>query len=170
MRGHPDRTTPADRRRAREARSAEMRARAVALRQDGQTLARVGQTLGISTSRAAQIVAKAARLAEPPRWFDGLPGRALNVLVAHGLIDLPEGEAARAMAKLSRRDLTARANVGKGAIGALSQWLAGHGLAFVDDALKTETGGPKGRPSDSASPFAPGREAHAKCSIPPPLT
>jgi hypothetical protein len=43
----------------REGRSAAMRERALALRQTGWTYARIGQALGVSTTRALQLVRKA---------------------------------------------------------------------------------------------------------------
>jgi len=53
---------PAERRIRREARSATLRERALALRQVGWTLANIGQALGVSTTRAFQMVRKAERL------------------------------------------------------------------------------------------------------------
>jgi hypothetical protein len=53
---------PAERRIRREARSATLRERALALRQAGWTLAHIGAALGVSTSRALQMVRKAERL------------------------------------------------------------------------------------------------------------
>ena len=53
---------PAERRIRREARSAAFRERALALRQQGWTLAAIGEALGVSTTRAFQIVRKAERL------------------------------------------------------------------------------------------------------------
>ena len=52
----------AERRIRREARSATLRERALALRQAGWTLANIGQALGVSTTRAFQMVRKAERL------------------------------------------------------------------------------------------------------------
>ena len=54
--------TSAERRIRREARSATLRERALALRQAGWTLANIGQALGVSTTRAFQMVRKAERL------------------------------------------------------------------------------------------------------------
>jgi hypothetical protein len=53
---------PAERRIRREARSETLRERALALRQAGWTLARIGQALGVSTTRVYQMVRKAERL------------------------------------------------------------------------------------------------------------
>ena len=52
----------AERRIRREARRATLRERALALRQAGWTLANIGQALGVSTTRAFQMVRKAERL------------------------------------------------------------------------------------------------------------
>jgi len=53
---------PAERRIRREARSAILRERALALRQAGWTYAAIGRALGVSTTRALQMVRKAKRL------------------------------------------------------------------------------------------------------------
>jgi len=53
---------PAERRIRREARSAILRERALALRQAGWTYAAIGRALGVSTTRALQMVRKAERL------------------------------------------------------------------------------------------------------------
>jgi hypothetical protein len=53
-----------ERRIRREARSATLRERALALRQAGWTLAAIGQALGVSTTRAFQMARKAERLSE----------------------------------------------------------------------------------------------------------
>jgi hypothetical protein len=54
---------PAERRIRREARSATLRERALALRQAGWTLADIGRALGVSATRAYQMARKAERLA-----------------------------------------------------------------------------------------------------------
>jgi|tagenome__1003787_1003787.scaffolds.fasta_scaffold20982690_2 hypothetical protein len=64
--GMQTRRTPippaAERRIRREARSAAFRERALALHEAGWTLINIGQVLGVSTTRAFQIVRKAKRL------------------------------------------------------------------------------------------------------------
>ena len=170
---HPAKTTPADRRIAREAKSAAMRAKALALHKDGATYAKIGRKIGVCRDRARQIALKAERLAEHPRWFDPLPTRAVNFLHWRGLSELPELEAALAVAKFSRRELMEQPNLGKGALGALIAWLAGHGLALGDEThTENNKGAPaKGRPcdsySDSSSPLATGHhEATSQCGMP----
>jgi Sigma-70, region 4 len=123
-------SSPADRRIFREARSAALRAQALALRQSGATYADIGAALGLSLERARQITRKAERLANAPRWFDPLPMRAQTFLHNTGLSELPETEAAAAVARFTRRDLLATPNVGKGAIAELVAWLGKHGLAL----------------------------------------
>jgi hypothetical protein len=130
--------TPGDRRRYREALSASLRAYALALHHAGATYAQIGGTLGASLERARQIVLKAKRLAEQPNWFDRLPARAVNFLSVHGLDALPESEAARAVARLTRRELLSQPNFGRGACDAVRRWLACRGLALVDESA-TET-------------------------------
>jgi hypothetical protein len=61
-------------------------------------------------------------------WRARLPTRALSFLRHHGFDALPEIEAARAVARMTRRDLAALPNLGHGTIAALAAWLAGHGL------------------------------------------
>jgi len=74
-------STPTDRRIRREARSAARRAQALALRQSGATYAEIGAALDLSLERARQIVRKAERLANAPRWFDPLPMRGGTVAI-----------------------------------------------------------------------------------------
>jgi len=62
-----------ERRIRREARSATLRERALALHQAGWTLAAIGQVLGVSTTRACQIVRKAKRLISESK--EGAPVR-----------------------------------------------------------------------------------------------
>jgi Sigma-70, region 4 len=118
--------TPTDRRLRREARSAALRAQALALRQCGATYAEIGAALGLSLERARQIIRKAERLANAPRWFDPLPMRAQTFLHNAGLAELPEIEAALAVARLTRRELLATPNFGRVACDAVATWLARH--------------------------------------------
>src|SRR5262249_61394769 len=92
----PIATTPTERRIRREARSATLRERALALRRVGWTYAAIGQVLGVSLERARRITLQAERLANAPRWYDGLPARAVNLLHQRGLSALSEIDAAGA--------------------------------------------------------------------------
>jgi hypothetical protein len=158
----PLRSTPAERRISREAESAALRQQALALRQTGATYAAIGSELGLCLERARQIVFKAERLINDPRWYDGLPERAIHVLRAHGLLDRPEIEAAHAVAQFSARELMQRANFGRVSLDALSGWLAGHGLTFA-----TKSGAPaKERPSDSDGSLRTSRIKAAPCPYP----
>jgi hypothetical protein len=123
-------STPADRHSRRQQRSAELRGRALALRQAGATYAVIGQTLGVCLERARRITLKAERLANAPRWYDGLPARAINLLHQRGLNALSEIDAARAVAQLKRRELMSTPNFGRVSLNALRGWLAKHGLAL----------------------------------------
>jgi hypothetical protein len=123
-------STPTERRLAREARSAQMRGQALALRRDGATYAAIGVALGVSLERARRIVIKGERLADYPHWFDSLPARAVNFLINNGLDSLSETAAARAVALRSRHELMTNPNFGRGACGALCAWLSAHGLAL----------------------------------------
>jgi hypothetical protein len=122
--------TPAERRIRREARSAALRAQALALRRTGATYGAIGAALGLSLERARQIVRKAERLANAPRWFDPLPMRAQTFLHSAGLTELPETEAAAAIARLTRRELMATPNFGRVACDAVVAWLARHELTL----------------------------------------
>jgi hypothetical protein len=123
-------STPTDRRIRREARSAARRAQALALRQSGATYAEIGAALDLSLERARQIVRKAERLANAPRWFDPLPMRAQTFLHNADLTELPETKAAAAIAQLTRRELLATPNFGRVACDAVVAWLARHGLTL----------------------------------------
>jgi hypothetical protein len=123
-------STPAERRIRREARSAALRQQGLALRKDGATYVAIGAALGLSLERARQIVRKAERLANAPRWFDPLPMRAQTFLHNAGLTVLPEIDAAAAVARLTRRELMATPNFGRVACDALVAWLARHGLTL----------------------------------------
>jgi hypothetical protein len=111
------RLTPAERRHRRD--------RALALRQDGESFAAIGRTLGISPTRAHQLVLRA----RCQHWGTDLPGRLRNLLHTMGLDGRPEIEAA-AVARLTRRELLGKANVGTNTAGAASAWLARHGLTL----------------------------------------
>jgi len=52
----------------------------LALRRSGWTLASIGNALGVSTTRALQLVRKAERLSRNPHWYDALPARARTFL------------------------------------------------------------------------------------------
>src|SRR5262249_61012509 len=111
----PIATTPTERRIRREARSATLRERALALRRVGWTYIAIGQVLGVSLDRARRITLQAERLANAPRWYDGLPARAVNLLHQRGLSALSEIDAAGAVAQLSRCELMRTPNFGKNA-------------------------------------------------------
>jgi hypothetical protein len=144
----PIATAPTERRLAREARSARMREQALALRRIGATYAAIGRVLSVCLERARRITLQAERLANAPRWYDSLPARALNFLRNHKLDGLPEVDAARAVAQLSRRELMRAPNFGAAACAALVAWLACHGLALQPESpralrpIRNETSAP----------------------------
>jgi hypothetical protein len=123
-------STLAERRIRRQQRSAQLRTRALAMREAGATYAEIGAALGLSLERARQIVRRAKRLTNSPRWFDPLPMRAQTFLHNAGLSELPEPEAADAVAQLTRRELLATPNFGRVACDAVATWLARHRLAL----------------------------------------
>jgi hypothetical protein len=130
----------------------------LALRQGGATYAEIGDALGLSLERARQIVLKARRLTDDPHWYDALPMRAQTFLHIHDLAELPEREAAIAVARLTRRELLAAPNVGKGAVAAITDWLDRHGLESQPEKPHAfSPGAPfRERPADFTSPFAAG--------------
>jgi len=130
MHGRIHNSTPTKRRLHRQARSAEQLGQALALRRDGATYAAIGQTLGVCLERARRITLKAERLTNAPRWYDGLPARAINLLHQRGLNTLSEIDAARAVAQFTRRELMNTPNFGRGSLSALRAWLAKHKLAL----------------------------------------
>jgi hypothetical protein len=130
-------STSTERRQRAEAKATAQRAKALALRQGGRTYAEIGVTLGVSLERARRITCKAERLALDPHWWDDLPVRAMYLLHNRGLIDLPEIEAARALAQLSARELLSTSNFGRVALGALRAWLAGHGFKLRPESPTT---------------------------------
>jgi hypothetical protein len=130
-----EREAATDRRIRREAEADARRAQALAMRQAGATFAAIGAAFGLSLEQARQIVHKAERIASDPNRGYQLPMRAANFLKLAGFLDLPEAEAAAAVAKMSRREVLARPNVGKGAVAALVEWIARHGHTFSEDAV-----------------------------------
>ena len=162
--------TSVDRRRARKALSAGRRAYALHLRSAGATYAQIGVALGLSSTRVGQLLAKAERLAAQPRWHGQFPARALNFLIIRGLADLPELEAALAVAKLTREQIKAEPNFGPGALAAIEAWLAGIRLALRDEPItESKTGASaRKRPSDSdfnsSSPLAAGHREAPICA------
>jgi hypothetical protein len=152
-----------------------VRAQAAAARSQGWTLDAIGDVLGVSRTRVAQILAKAARLAARPRWHDGFPVRALNFLRIRHLDALPETEAARTVARFTHKELKAIPNLGKHAIGPLCAWLERHGLALRelnaerDDTpiIDKETDDHDGRPNAVGNdPFAAGhRQVESTCQV-----
>lgn len=121
-------SSPTERRLRREAHTAERRAQALAMRQGGATYAAIGRAFGISLERARRLTAEAERLTNNPRFYDCLPMRAQHFLRIADLIELPEIEAAQAVAQLTRRELMDRPNFGRVAADAIVVWLAKHGL------------------------------------------
>jgi len=93
------------------------------LRQRGATYAEIGHEFGLSKTRVRQIALRAGNR----HWQDQLPGRVRTFLHNMNLSALPETEAADAIARLSRRELLAAPNIGRGAVDAIAAWLGDHG-------------------------------------------
>jgi hypothetical protein len=131
MRRLDHQTTPGERRAIAEAKAAQRRAQALALRDAGMKLRDIGARLRVSPSMAQRIVFTAQRLRRYPRWHDKLPQRAVNFLSRRGLKELPESDAAKAVAMLSRADLLSFPNLGRISIAEIETWLARHGLVLA---------------------------------------
>jgi hypothetical protein len=117
------------------------REQALAMRQTGLTFRQIGEELGVGVERARQLVQKAERLARQPSWHNALPARVQNFLRNNDLATLPELEAARAVAQITRRELSSIPNLGAGARSALITWLSKHGLRLQTETnLKTACG------------------------------
>ena len=140
---------------------------ALTLRQRGATYAEIGHEFGLSKTRVRQIALRAGN----PHWQDQLPGRVRTFLHNMNLTALPEIEAAIAVARLSRRELLAAPNIGRGAADAIAAWLAGHGLKLRPESAHAfarrvrgspmKAGAPmRERPSDSETGPATGRNEH----------
>jgi hypothetical protein len=159
MRDRLDPRTSAERRIAREQRSAARRVMAEQMRGAGGTLEQIGLALGVSHTRIGQIFAKAERLARRPAWHDAVDNtRALSFLRRLGLDAVPEAEAAMAVARLSRKELLSHENVGKGAVAALSDWLGRHALALSGDITTTD---------ENKGPYTPASGSLASLNKPP---
>jgi len=137
------------------------------LRQRGATYAEIGHEFGLSKTRVRQIALRAGNR----HWQDQLPGRVRTFLHNMNLTALPEIEAAIAVARLSRRELLAAPNIGRGAADAIAAWLAGHGLKLRPESAHAfarrvrgspmKAGAPmRERPSDSETGPATGRNEH----------
>ena len=140
---------------------------ALTLRQRGATYAEIGHEFGLSKTRVRQIALRAGNR----HWQDQLPGRVRTFLHNMNLTALPEIEAAIAVARLSRRELLAAPNIGRGAADAIAAWLAGHGLKLRPESAHAfarrvrgspmKAGAPmRERPSDSETGPATGRNEH----------
>ena len=108
----------------------------------------IAAALALSPTRVGQLLAKAEHLAARPRWHGQFPARALNFLIVRDLAEKPEIEAAEALARLSRKEIQAEPNLGRGAVKAIEVWLAGHGLTLRDET-------PTGTNGDSVMTLAP---------------
>jgi len=175
-------STPAERRQRAEALAAARRAQALALRRAAFRFADIGDALGVSLERARRITYEAERRASHPRWYDGLPQRAVSRLAKLGLLQRPELEVAHALARLSARELMRTPNFGQVSLNALRAWLAGHGLKLRPESAHAfarrlrgfpmQAGAPsRERPSDfNNGPLAAGRTDEQSVWYPPTTT
>jgi|SRR5262245_27739966 len=101
------------------------------------TYTEIGKRLGgVSTERARQIVVLTERRVGRPHWSQRFTSaRVCNCLTALGLDvqNMPEHEAARWLARYSRRRLMIEPNVGAATVEELREWLAEYGWQFASD-------------------------------------
>lgn len=63
----------------------ERQLRALELRRNGKKFREIGAALGVSTSRARELVERAQLLERQAAWTEGLPSRYVSALLARGI-------------------------------------------------------------------------------------
>lgn len=80
----------------------ERQLRALDMRRRGQKLREIAEALGITTSRARQLIERAEFIEQQSAWAAGLPSRYIGVLLARGISARDQLEAAVADGSLAR--------------------------------------------------------------------
>lgn len=80
----------------------ERQLRALEMRRNGQKLREIGATLGITTSRARQLIERAQLIEQQSVWAEGLPSRYVTALLARGINTRDRLEASVADGSLAR--------------------------------------------------------------------
>jgi hypothetical protein len=117
-----------------QARAKERREMAYSLRQEGKTYREIGEVLGVSHGRAAQLVKRVERAkawtesSHPRHWTGGLSVRTANGLWNNGC------ETVEDAARLTDKELLDIPNFGVRSLVELRLWLAGERLD--DEALQ----------------------------------
>lgn len=96
----------------------ERQLRALEMRRAGKKLHEIGDALGISTTRARQLIERAKFIEDQSAWAEGLPSRYVTALVARGLTSRAAVEAAVADGSLARLP-----GIGKDCFTTVSEWL-----------------------------------------------
>lgn len=91
---------------------------ALQMRRSGKKLHEIGLALGISTTRARQLIARAEFIESQAVWAEGLPSRYVTALVARGLTSRAAVEAAIADGSLARLP-----GIGKECYATVLEWL-----------------------------------------------
>lgn len=80
----------------------ERQLRALDMRRGGKKLREIAEALGITTSRARQLIERAEFIEQQSAWATGLPARYVGVLVARGICTREQLEVAVADGSLAR--------------------------------------------------------------------
>lgn len=91
---------------------------ALEMRRTGKKLHEIGDALGISTTRARQLIERAQFIEEQSAWAEGLPSRYVTTLIARGITSrsaVEEGVADGSLARLP--------GIGKECYSTIVEWL-----------------------------------------------
>jgi hypothetical protein len=91
---------------------------ALQMRRDGKKLHEIGGALGISTTRARQLIERAQFIESQSEWAEGLPSRYVTALVSRGITSRAAVETAVADGSLARLP-----GVGKECYSTIIAWL-----------------------------------------------
>lgn len=76
--------------------------RALEMRREGRKLREIAEALGITTSRARQLIERAELIEQQSAWAEGLPSRYVTALLARGFSSRDQLEAAVTDGSLAR--------------------------------------------------------------------
>lgn len=91
---------------------------ALQMRRDGKKLHEIGEALGISTTRARQLIERARFIEDQSDWAEGLPSRYVAALVARGITSRAAVEASVNDGSLARLP-----GIGKECYATIIEWL-----------------------------------------------
>lgn len=96
----------------------ERQLRALEMRRAGKKLHEIGNELGISTTRARQLIERAQFIENQSGWAEGLPSRYVTALIARGITSRAAVAEAVADGSLSRLP-----GIGKECYSTIVEWL-----------------------------------------------